>query len=76
MGPSGSSKTTLLDVLAARKTIGTLTGTLLFGGQRASQSFLRRYIGYVEQFGESYREILKDMISDSAWSSLYVGQLL
>lgn len=53
MGPSGSSKTTLLDVLAARKTVGTLTGTLLFGGHRATQSFLRRYIGYVEQFGES-----------------------
>eukprot|EP00884_Botryococcus_braunii_P016488 jgi/Botrbrau1/3522/Bobra.341_2s0049.1 len=50
MGPSGSSKTTLLDVLASRKTVGTLTGTLLFGGQRATRTFLRRYIGYVEQF--------------------------
>ncbi|EIE26352.1 hypothetical protein COCSUDRAFT_39467 [Coccomyxa subellipsoidea C-169] len=50
MGPSGSSKTTLLDVLAGRKTVGTISGQVLFAGQRASRTFLRRYTGYVEQF--------------------------
>jgi len=88
MGPSGSSKTTLLgmlilvcrllpedifivlrhtglfgvsshadvnlfgaDVLAGRKTVGTITGKILFAGQHATKTFLRRYTGYVEQFG-------------------------
>ncbi|CAK0754674.1 hypothetical protein CVIRNUC_002316 [Coccomyxa viridis] len=49
MGPSGSSKTTLLDVLAGRKTVGTISGKVAFGGQGASRGFLRRYTGYVEQ---------------------------
>lgn len=50
MGPSGSSKTTLLDVLAGRKTVGSTTGTLRFAGHVATHTFLRRYTGYVEQF--------------------------
>ncbi|KAK9823062.1 hypothetical protein WJX81_005585 [Elliptochloris bilobata] len=50
MGPSGSSKTTLLDVLAGRKTVGTISGQILFAGQHATRTFLRRYTGYVEQF--------------------------
>lgn len=49
-GPSGSGKTTLLDVLAGRKTVGKLEGEVLYGGQKATRSFLRRYTGYVEQF--------------------------
>lgn len=40
------------DVLAGRKTVGTIRGQVLFAGQRASRTFLRRYTGYVEQFGE------------------------
>ena len=51
MGPSGSGKTTLLDVLAGRKTSGRAEGSVLFAGVRASSMFLRRYTGYVEQFG-------------------------
>lgn len=51
MGPSGSGKTTLLDLLAGRKTSGSRTGDILFAGQPPSQQFLRRYTGYVEQFG-------------------------
>uniref|UniRef100_A0A7S3VTN2 ABC transporter domain-containing protein n=1 Tax=Dunaliella tertiolecta TaxID=3047 RepID=A0A7S3VTN2_DUNTE len=50
MGPSGSGKTTLLDVLAGRKNAGVLEGTVLFGGQKPSTAFLRRFTGYVEQF--------------------------
>ena len=41
------------DVLAGRKTVGTISGQILFAGQHASRTFLRRYTGYVEQFGES-----------------------
>ena len=40
------------DVLAGRKTVGTISGQILFAGQHASRTFLRRYTGYVEQFGE------------------------
>ena len=53
MGPSGSGKTTLLDVLAGRKTAGKTSGSILFAGVRPTSMFLRRYTGYVEQFGGS-----------------------
>ena len=39
------------DVLAGRKTVGTISGQILFAGQHATRTFLRRYTGYVEQFG-------------------------
>ena len=41
----------LADVLAGRKTAGELTGQVLVGGKRPSRMFMRRYTGYVEQFG-------------------------
>jgi ABC-type multidrug transport system ATPase subunit len=53
MGPSGSGKTTLLDVLAGRKTAGSISGTIGFAGRQPTRTFLRRYAGYVEQFGEA-----------------------
>ena len=40
------------DCLAGRKTTGEVKGTILFAGRPASKSFLRRFTGYVEQFGE------------------------
>ena len=49
--PSGSGKTTLLDLLAGRKTVGQLEGTVAFAGNRPTPQFLRRFTGYVEQFG-------------------------
>jgi ABC-type multidrug transport system ATPase subunit len=52
MGPSGSGKTTLLDLLAGRKTVGKLQGDILFAGNKPTRPFLRRYTGYVEQFGK------------------------
>jgi ABC-type Mn2+/Zn2+ transport system ATPase subunit len=51
MGPSGSGKTTLLDVLAGRKTVGTVSGSARIAGRPPTRDFLRRYAGYVEQFG-------------------------
>ncbi len=47
-----SGKTTLLDLLAGRKTAGELTpdSRILFGGRPPSKSFLRRHVSYVEQF--------------------------
>lgn len=52
MGPSGSGKTTLLDLIAGRKTTGEISGTVNFAGRTANKNFLRRYTGYVEQFGK------------------------
>lgn len=40
------------DVLAGRKTVGSISGNIAFAGQHASPCFLRRYTGYVEQFGQ------------------------
>lgn len=51
MGPSGCAKTTLLDILAGRKTTGSIQGEVRFAGQRPTKAFLRRYTGYVEQTG-------------------------
>jgi len=39
------------DVLAGRKTVGAISGKVLYGGRHAGKNFLRRYTGYVEQFG-------------------------
>ena len=47
---SGSGKSTLLDILAQRKTVGKIKGEVLIAGQKPTQTFLRRYSGYVEQF--------------------------
>ena len=106
MGPSGSSKTTLLgdppinhplkhcieavlclaphlalprnitcsscaDVLAGRKTVGAISGKVMFGGHHASKNFLRRYTGYVEQFGGRPRLMSCD---SSCGSSVCLGK--
>ena len=39
------------DVLAGRKTAGEVSGLVLVGGKPPSRMFVRRYTGYVEQFG-------------------------
>ena len=62
MGPSGSGKTTLLDVLAGRKTAGRTTGSILFAGVPPTVTFLRRYTGYVEQFGE--QQLARTLLPD------------
>lgn len=42
-------KSTLLDVLSGRKTAGTASGEVTYGGRVASRAFLRRYTAYVLQ---------------------------
>ena len=42
---SRAGKTTLLDVLAGRKTQGEQAGRILFAGQKATQAFLKRFTG-------------------------------
>jgi ABC-type uncharacterized transport system YnjBCD ATPase subunit len=50
MGASGAGKTTLMDVLAGRKTIGQTTGDIYVNGRLKNQDSWKRVTGYVEQF--------------------------
>lgn len=46
---AGAGKTTLMDVLAGRKTAGTITGDVWVGGYPKDQHTFARVCGYVEQ---------------------------
>ncbi|KXH68485.1 ABC-2 type transporter [Colletotrichum salicis] len=48
MGASGAGKTTLLDALAARITMGVISGDTMVNGQATDRSFPNR-VGYVQQ---------------------------
>lgn len=61
LGPSGGGKTTFLDILAGRKNQGLISGTVLYGANRATPALLRRYVGYVEQ-----RDTLVDTLTGAA----------
>ncbi|OQR85438.1 ATP-binding Cassette (ABC) Superfamily [Achlya hypogyna] len=49
MGSSGAGKTTLMDVIAGRKTGGKIEGQILLNGYPASDLAIRRSTGYCEQ---------------------------
>jgi ABC-type multidrug transport system ATPase subunit len=49
MGGSGAGKTTLMDVLAGRKTEGLTTGGIFVNGHPKQQETWARVVGYVEQ---------------------------
>ncbi|KAL8002462.1 putative pleiotropic drug resistance protein PDR/CDR [Plasmopara halstedii] len=49
MGSSGAGKTTLMDVIAGRKTGGKVKGQILLNGYPASDLAIRRSTGYCEQ---------------------------
>jgi ABC-type multidrug transport system ATPase subunit len=57
MGSSGAGKTTLMDVIAGRKTGGRIRGKILLNGHPATDLAVRRCTGYCEQM---------DIHSDSA----------
>ncbi|EGZ11558.1 pleiotropic drug resistance protein ABC superfamily [Phytophthora sojae] len=57
MGSSGAGKTTLMDVIAGRKTGGKIQGKILLNGHPANDLATRRCTGYCEQM---------DIHSDSA----------
>lgn len=50
MGASGAGKTTLMDVLAGRKTGGRAEGLQLVNGAVKNMATFARLMGYVEQF--------------------------
>ncbi|KAG7381614.1 hypothetical protein PHYBOEH_010827 [Phytophthora boehmeriae] len=49
MGSSGAGKTTLMDVIAGRKTGGKIQGQILLNGHPATDLAIRRATGYCEQ---------------------------
>ncbi|KAL3657710.1 hypothetical protein V7S43_017286 [Phytophthora oleae] len=49
MGASGAGKTTLMDVIANRKTGGSVSGQILLNGYEANDLAIRRCTGYCEQ---------------------------
>lgn len=49
MGSTGAGKTTLMDVIAARKTSGTIKGSILLNGRPATDLAVRRCAAYCEQ---------------------------
>jgi ABC-type multidrug transport system ATPase subunit len=49
MGVSGAGKTTLMDVLAGRKTGGYIEGTITISGYPKKQESFARIAGYCEQ---------------------------
>eukprot|EP00667_Euglena_gracilis_P000327 EG_transcript_329 len=49
MGPSGAGKTTMMDVLAGRKTQGVIDGDINVNGRPKNQNSFTRMTGYVEQ---------------------------
>ncbi|KAL5385845.1 hypothetical protein PMIN02_008718 [Paraphaeosphaeria minitans] len=51
MGVSGAEKTTLLDVLASRTTMGVISGSIFVDGRERDGSF-QRQTGYVMQVGD------------------------
>lgn len=57
MGSSGAGKTTLMDVIAGRKTGGVIRGKILLNGYPSTDLAIRRCTGYCEQM---------DIHSDSA----------
>ncbi|KAE8973693.1 ABC transporter G family member 29 [Phytophthora fragariae] len=49
MGSTGAGKTTLMDVIAGRKTGGKIAGKILLNGYEANDLAIRRSTGYCEQ---------------------------
>ncbi|XP_028550392.1 ABC transporter G family member 42 isoform X1 [Dendrobium catenatum] len=67
MGESGAGKTTLMDVLAGRKTGGYIEGDIRLAGYPKKQSTFARISGYCEQFDvHSPQLTVKESLSFSA----------
>lgn len=57
MGSSGAGKTTLMDVLALRKSSGEIEGEVRLNGHLQESLSFRRCTGYVEQFDAQTAEL-------------------
>jgi ABC-type multidrug transport system ATPase subunit len=71
MGVSGAGKTTLMDVLAGRKTGGYIEGSINISGYPKKQETFARISGYCEQFDiHSPQVTVHESLIFSAWLRL------
>jgi ABC-type multidrug transport system ATPase subunit len=71
MGVSGAGKTTLMDVLAGRKTGGYIDGNITISGYPKNQKTFARISGYCEQFDiHSPNVTVYESLLYSAWLRL------
>ncbi|KZV20014.1 pleiotropic drug resistance protein 1-like [Dorcoceras hygrometricum] len=71
MGVSGAGKTTLMDVLAGRKTGGYIDGTITISGYKKKQETFARISGYCEQTDvHSPHVTVHESLQFSAWLRL------
>lgn len=71
MGVSGAGKTTLMDVLAGRKTGGYIDGTITISGYPKKQETFARIAGYCEQTDiHSPHVTVYESLQYSAWLRL------
>uniref|UniRef100_K3X547 ABC transporter domain-containing protein n=1 Tax=Globisporangium ultimum (strain ATCC 200006 / CBS 805.95 / DAOM BR144) TaxID=431595 RepID=K3X547_GLOUD len=71
MGSSGAGKTTLMDVIAGRKTGGKIRGDILLNGHRATKLAIRRCTGYCEQMDiHSEAATIREALTFSAFMRL------
>lgn len=71
MGVSGAGKTTLMDVLAGRKTGGYIEGSICISGYPKKQETFARISGYCEQFDiHSPHVTVYESLVFSAWLRL------
>lgn len=67
MGSSGAGKTTLMDVLAMRKSSGEISGDIRVNGHPQEKLSFRRMMGYVEQFDTQTPQLtIRETVSFSA----------
>ncbi|GLE00166.1 hypothetical protein PINS_up008893 [Pythium insidiosum] len=68
MGSSGAGKTTLMDVIAGRKTGGKIRGQILLNGHEATDLAIRRCTGYCEQMDiHSEASTIREALTFSAF---------
>lgn len=71
MGVSGAGRTTLLDVLSGRKTVGIVEGEIRIGGYPKNQRTFARISGYCEQTDIHSPQItVEESVVFSAWLRL------
>jgi ABC-type multidrug transport system ATPase subunit len=71
MGVSGAGKTTLMDVLAGRKTTGYIEGNIWISGYPKNQETFARIAGYCEQSDiHSTQLTISESLAFSAWLRL------
>ncbi|KAF4315195.1 hypothetical protein BBO99_00008563 [Phytophthora kernoviae] len=68
MGSTGAGKTTLMDVIAGRKTEGTIQGKIYLNGHEANDLAIRRATGYCEQMDiHSEASTMREALTFSAF---------